>query len=98
MDKFTRSAQLREKLAQQLSITSEQQAIKLPSGKQSVFDNRIGWASAYLRKAGLLQSPKRGYAQITQGGKDVLAKNPPEINELYLQHIVWMVSSAGWMW
>lgn len=78
-------AHLREQLAQELGITPEQRAIKLPSGRQSVFDNRIGWASTYLRKAGLLSRSKRGYVQITQRGKDVLAENPAAINDLYLQ-------------
>jgi restriction system protein len=78
-------AQLREKLAQRLNITAEQRSLRLPSGKQSVFDNRIGWANTYLRKAGLLYRPKRGYVQITQRGRAVLAENPPAINDAYLQ-------------
>ena len=78
-------APLREKLAQQFGITPEQRSIKLPSGQQSVFDNRVGWASTYLRKAGLLSRPKRGYIQITQRGRDVLAENPSAIDNLYLQ-------------
>nr|WP_242043578.1 MULTISPECIES: restriction endonuclease [Cyanophyceae] len=78
-------AGLREKLAQHLNITSDQRAIKLPSGRQSIFDNRVGWASTYLRKANLLSRPKRGYVQITQRGKAVLAENPPAINDRYLQ-------------
>ncbi len=52
-------ATLREKLAQQLGITPEQRAVRLPSGQQSVFDNRVGWASTHLRKASLLSRPKR---------------------------------------
>jgi restriction system protein len=76
---------LREKLAQQFGITLEQRAIRLPSGQQSVFDNRVGWASTYLRKAGLLSRPKRGCVQITQRGKEVLTENPSAINNLYLQ-------------
>lgn len=78
-------ATLREKLAQQFNLTPEQRAVKLPSGQQSVLDNRVGWASTYLRKAGLLSRPKRGYVQITQRGRDILAENPTAINNLYLQ-------------
>lgn len=78
-------AALREQLAQRLNITSDQRALKLPSGRQSIFDNRVGWASTYLRKAGLLYRPKRGYVQITQRGKDVLAENPPAIDDRFLQ-------------
>jgi restriction system protein len=78
-------AQLRKRLAEQMNITSEQQAIQLPSGRQSVFDNRVGWASTYLRKAGLLSRPKRGYVQITGRGQEVLAQNPTVIDDIYLQ-------------
>lgn len=78
-------AVLREKLAQLLNITPDQRAIKLPSGRQSIFDNRVGWASTYLRKANLLSRPKRGYVQITQRGRDTLAENPPVIDDRYLQ-------------
>lgn len=80
-----RISELREQIAQNLGITPEQRAVKLPSGRQSVFDNRVGWASTYLRKAGLLAHPKRGYAQITQRGREVLADNPPAIDDVYLQ-------------
>ena len=78
-------AQLREQLAQQLGITPEQRAVRLPSGRQPIFDNRVGWASTYLRKAGLLSRPKRGYVQITPRGQEVLAQNPAAIDDLYLQ-------------
>lgn len=78
-------ATLREKLAQRLGITPEQRTIKLPSGQQSIFDNRMGWANTYLRKAGLLSRPKRGCVQITQRGRDVLTENPTAIDNLYLQ-------------
>ncbi|MGB3495306.1 MAG: restriction endonuclease [Elainellaceae cyanobacterium] len=80
-----RISELREQIAQNLGITPEQRAVKLPSGRQSVFDNRVGWASTYLRKAGLLAHPKRGHAQITQRGQEVLADNPSAIDNVYLQ-------------
>ncbi|WP_347275982.1 restriction endonuclease [Leptolyngbya sp. FACHB-321] len=78
-------AGLREKLVQQFGITPEQRAVRLPSGQQSVFDNRVGWANTYLRKAGLIERPKRGYVQITQRGREVLAESPTAIDNLYLQ-------------
>ena len=40
---------------------------------QTKFENRVGWALSYLKKAGLLQSPSRGHFQITPQGKDLLA-------------------------
>ena len=38
-----------------------------------------------MTKAGLLASPKRGLFQITEKGKDVLSKNPDEINVQFLE-------------
>lgn len=34
----------------------------LPSGRQTVFVNRIGWARTYLKKAGLIDSQGEGQA------------------------------------
>jgi len=57
----------------------------LPSGQQAVFDNRVGWARTYLKKAGLLESTKWGYFKITQRGLNVLQKQPPKIDVEFLK-------------
>ena len=57
----------------------------LASGKQTVFDNRIGWCRTYLKKAGLLESIARGKYVLTADGKRVLSENPAKIDNLYLQ-------------
>ncbi len=77
--------ELREQLAQQLNLTPEQRTVKLPSGRQAVFDNRVGWASTYLRKAKLLERTRRGYVKITPRGAKLLAENPSSIDDHYLQ-------------
>ncbi|MCI0498039.1 MAG: winged helix-turn-helix domain-containing protein, partial [Thermoplasmata archaeon] len=69
-----------ENLAAQFKLTDEERKELLPSGQQPIFDNRVGWAKTYLKKAGLLDSPQRGIVIITTRGLDVLKKNPPEIN------------------
>jgi restriction system protein len=56
----------------------------LPSGAQVTYKNRVGWAKTYLKKAGLLQSPKRGYFLITEKGKKLLEEPPEIINQVYL--------------
>ncbi len=56
----------------------------LPSGKQAIFDNRVGWARTHLKKAILLESTKRGFFQITGRGSEVLEQNPQSINIKYL--------------
>jgi restriction system protein len=57
----------------------------LPSGRQSVIDNRVGWARTYLKKAGLLVYPRRGIFRITERGKKVLDRNPTEITNEFLE-------------
>jgi restriction system protein len=57
----------------------------LPSGKQATFDNRVGWARTYLKKAGLLESPRRSVFVITDTGREVLAAKPDKINVKYLE-------------
>lgn len=51
-------------LAQQLNLSAEDLAEMLPSGRQTVFKNRVGWAKTYLKKAGLLDSPARATIQL----------------------------------
>jgi restriction system protein len=74
-----------EALANQFNLTLEERKELLPSGRQATFDNRVGWSRTYMKKAGLLDSPRRSYFQITQRGLDVLAKNPTYINISYLR-------------
>lgn len=56
----------------------------LPSGQQHIIDNRVGWARTYMKKAGLLNTPKRSFFKVTDLGLDVLKKNPSEINVKFL--------------
>lgn len=71
-------------LAEQFRLTEADLKEVIPSG-DSVFDNRAGWARTYLKKAGLIQYPKRGYFQITDRGKDALAQNPQKIDISFLR-------------
>lgn len=57
----------------------------LPSGNQSSFANRVGWASTYLKKAGLMESTKRGFYKITLKGKELLSNNPVRIDNSILK-------------
>lgn len=75
----------RENLADHFSLTPDERKEMLPSGKQPTFDNRVGWARTYMTKAGLLVAPRRSYFQITDRGREVLARNPDSINVVYLE-------------
>ncbi|WP_370589425.1 restriction endonuclease [Thermoactinomyces sp. CICC 10522] len=75
---------LREAMAREFKITDEARKQLLPSGRKPVFDNRVSWACTYLKKAKLIESPKRGIIKITHRGQKVLKSNPSEINNQFL--------------
>ncbi len=78
-------SQAEEKIADEFALTSEERTELLPSGSQAVFNNRVGWARSYLKQAGLLASPKRGFFTITQNGIDLLAKDPVKVDVSVLE-------------
>ena len=69
-----------ETLSNQFNLSDEERKVLLPSGTQRIVDNRISWARTYLTKAGLFETPKRGYFRITPAGRALLATNPQELN------------------
>ncbi len=71
-------------LARVFGLTEVEQQQILPSGKQAVFANRVGWAKTYLVQAGLLEATKRAHFKITDRGKKALADGPPRIDVEYL--------------
>jgi len=52
----------------------------LPSGNQPIFDNRVGWALTYMKKAGILKSVSRGVFEITERGKKLLNDGIKELH------------------
>jgi len=74
-----------EGLATQFKLTEEERREMLPSGMQAAFDNRVGWARTYLKKAGLVASPKRAMMQITPRGLEILKQKPERIDVGYLK-------------
>jgi len=74
-----------EHISELFNLTEEGKKELLPSGRQSIIYNRVGWARTYMKKAGLLESPRSGYAVITSRGLEVLKENLSEINVKYLE-------------
>ena len=74
-----------DELAIKFGVTEEEQKELLPSGVAPVFYNRTAWAKTYLKKAGLIDSPKQGIVVISKRGLDVLKKKPSSINVQFLK-------------
>ena len=72
-------------LSEKFGLSDEERRHLLPSGRQFTFVNRVGWAATYMRKAGLLETTRRGFFKISRRGLDVLAKNPSTINVKFLE-------------
>ena len=71
-------------LAEQFKLNDDELRELLPSGRQPVFRNRVGWARTYLKKAGLVTSPKRAHFRISDNGLSLLKENPNEITSKFL--------------
>ena len=71
-------------LADEFRLTGAELTQLLPSGQQTVFRNRVAWAKAHFKRAGLIESPRRGVYQITDRGREVLAEGPKRIDLKFL--------------
>lgn len=65
-----RPSEVRDKIAEMLRLSEEQQSGTLESG-QSRFDNQVAWARFYLVKSGYLDSSTRGVWRLTDKGRNV---------------------------
>ena len=76
------SKDVKKIISQKLQLTTEELAERLPSQRQPTFDNRVNWAKTYLKKAGLIDSPRRGIYIITKEGLNLLASGVQITNDL----------------
>ena len=74
-----------DQLAKIFTLTEQELNELLPSGKQTTFYNRVGWARTYFTKSGLLEMTRRSHYKITARGKEVLESNPTRIDMKYLE-------------
>lgn len=79
-------------LSDQFRLTEEERNTLLPSGGQSIINNRVAWASTYMRKSGLLESTRRGHFRITPRGQTVLAEGRSDIDVRFLKQFPEFVS------
>src|SRR5690242_18757112 len=65
-------------LASHFQLTAEEQSTLLPSGGGRVmFTTHVSLATAHLKDARLLESPKPGYYRLSARGREVLQLTPP---------------------
>ena len=90
---------LEDEVSKALKITPEDRQLRLPSGNQTLFANRLNWARSYLSKAGLIELPRRGYCRATDRGRELLGEGMSEIDlgtlERYPEFVAWRSQSKG---
>lgn len=83
--KIYKYREILELLVAEFQVTEAERKEMLPSGQQEIFDNRVGWAKTYLKKAGLIDSPQRATFVISERGKEILSQNLDRIDTKFLR-------------
>jgi restriction system protein len=90
---------LEDEVSKALKMSLEERQLRLPSGNQTLFANRLNWARSYLSKARLIELPRRGYCRATDRGRELLAEGVSEIDlgllERYPEFVAWRSQSKG---
>ncbi len=77
--------EIRQIVSKKIKLSDKDLEEVLNSGK-SVYYNRIGWTATYLKKAGLINSDKRGLFYITKEGKEVYKSGKKIDNDFLSQY------------
>ncbi len=80
-------------LSDQFQLTDEERSRVSNKSGQGVMYNRTAWAKTYLKMAGLIEQPKRGFFKISERGERILKDSPPSINMKYLEQFAEYVAS-----
>jgi restriction system protein len=67
-------------LADIFGLTDEERAERIPSGRVTTLQNRVGWAATYLLRAGLLERPHRAHYRLTSRGREILDQHPERVD------------------
>jgi restriction system protein len=73
--------------ADMLHLTDSDRAELLPSGVQSVYKNRAGWAHDRLKRRGLSSSIRRGFWKLTDSGRDFVSANPAPLSDQTVEQL-----------
>jgi restriction system protein len=73
-----------EGLASHFRLTESERKELLSSGQQT-FDNRVGWALTYMKKAGVLEATRRSHFRITVRGQELAASRPKALDSKFLE-------------
>lgn len=81
----TKYSQLVGLMGDWFNLSADERDEMLSSGRTTVLRTRVHWAKVYMKQAGLVHYPQRGYVAITSRGKQVLDSNLKSIDSSYLK-------------
>jgi restriction system protein len=76
-----------EAAAHDLKLSESDRQEVLPSGVQTIYKNRAGWAHDRMKRAGLSQSTRRGFWCLTSDGFAFAAKNRAPLSAEVLENL-----------
>ena len=71
---------IRADLAGRFALSQTDIDERIPSGRVTTFQNRVGWAATYLYRTKLIDRPRRAVYHINDRGRLVLERNPDRID------------------
>jgi restriction system protein len=74
----------RDFLSSYFKLSDSERKEVLASG-QRIFENRVGWARTYLKKAGLMDYSRKAHFKITDRGLNIMKEKPPRIDVKFLR-------------
>jgi len=78
-----RPDEVRSAIAKALNISETEQALRLPSGVQSRFENQVHWARFYLAKGGYIDASRHGVWTLTEKARGLGKVTPAQGREIY---------------
>ena len=79
------TSDLRKVLAGEFDLSEDDLHERIPSGHATRFAKNVDWSRHYLKRAGVLEAPRRAVARITPRGRELLDEGPDNINVASLQ-------------
>ncbi|MEM9113963.1 MAG: winged helix-turn-helix domain-containing protein [Myxococcota bacterium] len=70
IEPLLRALGARAQVADAMAVRAEDFEERLPSGRQAVFDNRVGWVKDRLKRARLSANMRRELRRLTSAGLD----------------------------
>lgn len=71
-------------IVEKLKLTPEDCQKMLPSGRRPMLFDRVQWSITYVRQAGMVVYPKRGYCQLTEEGLRVVNDASIVLDDAYM--------------